>query len=74
MFFKTKVQRPSTLIRLGAFFLLVGALLQSPWSKHWMAGTSGDLTDFLMGLFYALAIGFFLMAVWRKSRQDGHHV
>lgn len=74
MFFKMRLQRPSTLIRLGALFLLVGSLLQSPWLKHWRAGTSVDVTDFLLGLFYALAIGFFLMGVWRKSRQDAHHV
>ena len=67
MILKSTLQRPSTLVRLGALFFLLSSVLR--WFVHPAHDPSADLRDGFMGLFYGLSIGLFLLAVWRKSHR-----
>jgi hypothetical protein len=59
--------RPSLLIRLGALFLLSSALVR--WFVHPSPDLSENALDGLLGLLSGLSIGFFLMAIWVKTRR-----
>ena len=53
------------LVRLGALSLLLSALLR--WFVHPSPAISEDTLDGLVGLFHGLTIGFFLLAIYRRS-------
>ena len=68
MFLKTTLQRPTTLVRLGALFLLLSCLLR--FFVHPTPSLSPDLLDGFLGLLSGLSIGFFLVAIWQKRHRQ----
>ncbi len=56
-------------IQIGFIFLGLASL--SKWFLHPGPQLSDQLTDGITGLLYGISIGFMLLGVWRRNRQDG---
>ncbi len=67
MFLRGQQKDPTTMMRVGLFFLILGALsLRFLSSRHWLPE---DLSDGITGLFYGLAIGCILVSLRLRNRQ-----